>query len=380
MINFQQIGTFLGTKEVVHKIIAYALLILWIYFLQGFLFLFFLTFIFAYLFLSGWEFLKYQIDSILQKRCRNDMTGKKICRFIPLNLVIIIEYIVFITFLVFIFSSITPTLIKELWDLPETFPVIEDQLKIVNNKVAEVQILNSEIGLSWEEIITTKDIAVLENIWEKVKSFGAVFLQVVLGFILSFIFIIDRDRLQKYLWGIKKSSFSFIYKEYNTIFDKIIKSFGIIFKAQATIAFANALLTTIGLIGIGLIHGGSFPYLLTLALIVFICWFVPVIGVFISSIPILFVAYSVIGGYTVVVEIVLLVLIIHMIEAYYLNPKIVSRFIEVPMSITFIILIISEHFFWVAGLLIGISLFYFIVGLLQDVNKNILKTKKLVKK
>jgi len=47
----------------------------------------------------------------------------------------------------------------------------------------------------------------------------------------------------------------------------------------------------------------------------------------------------------VLVTIVMLIIIIHMIEAYYLNPKIVSSFLEVPVSLTFIILIISEHFF-----------------------------------
>lgn len=380
MVNLQQIGAFLGTKEVIHKIIAYTLLILAIYFLQGFLFLFFLTFIFSYLFLSSWEFLKVKIDTLLKKRCSSDKTGKKVCRFIPLNLVILIEYIVFLTFLVFIFSSITPKLVNELWELPNTVPFLADQVNIITDKVEEVKTLNSEIGLGVQEILSENDIDVVVNIWEKIKSFGVVFLQVVLAFILSFIFIVDRERLKKYLLGIKKSSFNFLYKEYKIIFDKIIKSFGIIFKAQATIAFVNAVLTTIGLIGIGLIHGWSFPYLLTLALIVFICGFIPVLWVFISSIPILFVAYSIIGGYTVVIEIILLIAIVHVIEAYYLNPKIVSRFIEVPMSLTFIILIISEHFFWIAWLLIGISCFYFFVGVMQDINKNLLKNARLAKK
>lgn len=380
MVNLQQIGAFLGTKEVIHKIIAYTLLILAIYFLQGFLFLFFLTFIFSYLFLSSWEFLKGKIDGILKKRCKNDKTGKKVCRFIPLNLVILIEYIVFLTFLVFIFSSITPKLVNELWELPNTVPFLADQVNIITDKVEEVKTLNSEIGLGVQEILSENDIDVVVNIWEKIKSFGVVFLQVVLAFVLSFIFIVDRERLKKYLLGIKKSSFNFLYKEYKIIFDKIIKSFGIIFKAQATIALVNAVLTTIWLIGIGLIHGGSFPYLLTLALIVFICGFIPVLWVFISSIPILFVAYSIIGGYTVVIEIILLIAIVHVIEAYYLNPKIVSRFIEVPMSLTFIILIISEHFFWIAWLLIGISCFYFFVGVMQDINKNLLKNARLAKK
>lgn len=44
--------------------------------------------------------------------------------------------------------------------------------------------------------------------------------------------------------------------------------------------------------------------------------------------------------------------IVHAIEAYILNPKIVSSYIDFPVFITFIILIVSEHFFGLVGLLI----------------------------
>jgi predicted PurR-regulated permease PerM len=47
----------------------------------------------------------------------------------------------------------------------------------------------------------------------------------------------------------------------------------------------------------------------------------------------------------IIVAILLLIAIVHIIEAYYLNPKIVSSFLELPVSLTFIILIVSEHFF-----------------------------------
>ena len=39
-------------------------------------------------------------------------------------------------------------------------------------------------------------------------------------------------------------------------------------------------------------------------------------------------------------------------EAYFLNPKIVSHLFELPVSLTFVILIVSEHIFGIAGLLI----------------------------
>jgi len=46
--------------------------------------------------------------------------------------------------------------------------------------------------------------------------------------------------------------------------------------------------------------------------------------------------------------IVLLIVIVHIVEAYYLNPKIVSSFLKIPVSLTFVILLVSEHFFGLA--------------------------------
>jgi predicted PurR-regulated permease PerM len=112
-------------------------------------------------------------------------------------------------------------------------------------------------------------------------------------------------------------------------------------------------------------------------------WFIPVVWVFISSIPVLIVWFSAAWSIPIILAIILLILIIHMIEAYYLNPRIVSNFLELPVSLTFVILFIWEHLFWIAGLLVWVSLFYFLTELFKDVDKAITskhKVKKLEKK
>jgi len=153
----------------------------------------------------------------------------------------------------------------------------------------------------------------------------------------------DRDKLNSYLANIKKSNFKFLHAEYAIIFEKVVKSFGLILRAQSMIAFANAILTVLGLIIISVFCGQLFPFLLTLGLIVFVFGFVPVLWVFISSIPILFIAYST-YGMSAAVAVIILILVVHAIEAYYLNPKIVSSYLELPVSMTFVILLVSELF------------------------------------
>ena len=72
---------------------------------------------------------------------------------------------------------------------------------------------------------------------------GAIFFKAVLAMVLSFIFIVDRDKLATYLAGIKKSNFKFLYAEYAIIFEKVVKSFGLILRVQSMIALANTILT-----------------------------------------------------------------------------------------------------------------------------------------
>ncbi len=67
----------------------------------------------------------------------------------------------------------------------------------------------------------------------------------------------------------------------------------------------------------------------------------------------------------------LMIAIVHAVEAYYLNPKIVSSYVHFPMFITFVILIISEHFFGLIGLLIGVPLFSIVISLIEDIDRYI---------
>jgi predicted PurR-regulated permease PerM len=209
-------------------------------------------------------------------------------------------------------------------------------------------------------------------------------LNIISALILSFIFIVDRKKMSAYLFKIKESNFWFLYSEYKILFDKIIKSFWLILKAQSMVAFANATITIIWLLIVGFVFSTpdvpTFPYILTLWLIVFIFGFVPVLGVILSSIPIMVIWYITYWDFMIIPIIVLLITIVHIIEAYYLNPKIVSSFLKLPMSLTFVILLVSWKMLWIAGLLIGISIFYFSMWLLKDFDSMIWKNKKKIEK
>lgn len=357
------------------KITAYVLLILAFYLLQDFLLIFFLTFVFAYLFLTFGEYLKHKFDCFIEKILRSKKEVHFLKNFFSLNIIIIFLYLSFIGVIFFALSDMLPKLVSELKDLPKYIPILKEPVSMVADKLEEIKNINSEIGGSIYEVFSKQNIDIFLEIFERVKKFGALFLQVLLSLLLSYIFIADREKLADFLKWIQSSNFSFLYTEYKTIIEKIVKTFGLVFKAQSMIAFTNAVLTTIGLFIIGLTHYSSFPFLYTLWIMVFICGFIPVLGTFISSVPILIIGYATFHTWSIILEVVLLISFIHALEAYYLNPKIVSSFINLPVSLTFLVLILSEHFMGFAGLVIWISSFYLILELLRDADKIITKSK-----
>jgi len=56
--------------------------------------------------------------------------------------------------------------------------------------------------------------------------------------------------------------------------------------------------------------------------------------------------------------------VLHAIEAYFLNPKLMSAKTDLPIFYTFMVILFSEHFLGVWGLIIGIPLFMFLLDIL----------------
>ncbi len=378
MEAIKKIGAIITHKKFLKKLAAYLLLILAFYVLQDILLVFFLTFIFGYLIFSLWEFFKSKIDRFFDVLFQTKDYKRLFKQAFSLNVIIIIEYILLFLFFLVLFSQVLPQLIRELYDLSKTMPFLQNEIQNITDRLEEIRLFNTELWGSITQIITEQDIQVVKDILLRLKSVWTVFVEVFLSLILSIVVIFDREKILHYFSGMKKSSFKFLYEEYDLIFERGLKSFWLILKAQSMIAFTNAILTTIGLFIIGFVYGTWFPFILSLALMVFVLWFVPVLGTFLSSIPLVLIAYLYVGWINAALTVVALVFIVHTIEAYYLNPKIFSSFLELPVSLTFIILIVSEHFLWIAGLLIGVSLFYFIVWVLADADSMISKTKKKV--
>lgn len=358
------------------KAFAFATLALVIWALQDFLFIFLITFLFAFLFsdLAEYGKTKFAKLSLLAKH----KSLKRILEYISTeNILIILIYIVFLVGIFIVISGFIPRIIEEskglLRDIPQMTSHISWIIGNIQNSVPfDLGIDNFTDSLLSKDTLQTTFTNVVDNL----KVTGIFLGKIVIGLVLSFVFLMDRHKISNYLSSIKGGNFEFLYDEYAIIFSKIGKGFGLIFKAQAIIAFVNAVLTVIGLTIISFIHGGDmFPYIATIALMVFIFGFVPVLGFIISSIPMLLIGYNY-GGATIIISVMVMIGVVHSIEAYYLNPKIVSSYTDFPVFITFLVLLLSEHLFGMVGFLIGIPLFYILMDVLEDIDRFITKIRK----
>ncbi len=375
MNTFKKIYKLLLNKVLLQKIFAYILLILVIFLLKDFTLVLFLTFLFSYLFFNFWSFLKGKFDDFIAKILRNKNQIKFFKKFISLYAIIIFLYLFFVWTIFFALFDLLPKLTHELKELPKLVPALKEPISMIISKLEEIKNINSEIGWSINEIFSKQNMDIALQVLDKIKTFWTIFVKILISLILSYIFIVDRDELQKYLKQIKNSNFWFLYDEYKNIFQKITKTFWLVFKAQSMIALVNWVLTTVWLLIVWFIFWQTFPFLYTIAIIVFICWFIPVLGTFISSIPILIIWYTTYQDISIIFAVVSLITFVHAVEAYYLNPKIVASYTKLPLSLTFLILILSEHFMWFAWLVIWISSFYLLLEILKDTDLIISKSK-----
>ena len=189
-------------------------------------------------------------------------------------------------------------------------------------------------------------------------DFSHFILQLLLAIILSLFFLLEKPRLVAFTRKFKESKLSDFYHEIEFFGGKFARTFGKVIEAQFIIAIVNCSLSVIALSIMG------FPQLFGLAIMIFFLGLIPVAGVIISLVPLSLIAYS-IGGFIQVVYIAITVAIIHGIEAYILNPKLMSSKTDLPIFYTFIVLIFSEHFFGVWGLIIGIPIFVFLLDVLE---------------
>ncbi|MHC6180374.1 AI-2E family transporter [Clostridium sp. JNZ X4-2] len=324
------------SKESVKRVLFFIGLMLFFYWSKSVFDIFLLTFLFSYIINS--------IQNLVLKKVTKVTAAKE-------KITTIILYALLFLSIILIVVGFVPQLIN--------------QTKYIINNISEFK-PNSNSDTAQKYLI---DILSQIDIKSYLKSGFNISLQlatnigkwsinIFISIMLSLFFMLEKHKVISFLEKFKSSKISGLYK-YLCFFGKnFLNSFGKVIQAQILIAFFN---TIISVIMLSILH---FPQIVTIGFMIFILSLIPIAGVIISLIPLCIIAFS-IGGFTKVIYVLIMIAIIHAIESYILNPKLMSSKMELPIFFTFIVLIVSEHLMGIWGLLLGIPLFMFILDLLD---------------
>lgn len=290
---------------------------------------------------------------------------------------ILITFFYILLALIFIFAirDIGPALINDLINLLQSLSQkfsIDMGIDNIKETLWQWQTLSYQVGDLINIISPTADAG---NLLQQLFRIWGIFFQVVLAYILSYVWLLEQEKVQLYFAQLKKWPFAFFYNDLRIIFEKITRSFWLVFHAQSQIALANTLLTVLGLVIIGIIYGQTsltgesyvFPYLLALWAITFLTSFIPILWVFIGGIPIIFAWVTTYPSLSIIAAIVLMLFIIHTIEGYFLNPRLVGHSLNIPAPIIFLILFVSEHLMGISGFFLGVPIYLLVMELFSSI-------------
>lgn len=336
-------------KDITKRIIILSFLGLFLYITKSMINLFLLTFIFT--------FFMYSIQKSLSKRTKKFVRIKQ--RFI-----IIILYLLFALGIALVLYKYVPELIKQTQDIAKKIAIFYEEAKVTPPENPILKYLYDQTQDIDFKSFANQGVGIIFKQANAVKNLS---LDILFSVILSLFFLLEKNRIIRFTSRFKTSKISFIYNEIEYFGSKFSNSFGKVLEAQVVIAFVNSILSVVALWIMG------FPQVFALGIMIFFLGLIPVAGVFISLIPLGMIAYS-IGGFKMIIYVLIMIAILHALEAYFLNPKLMSSKTELPIFYTFFILIFSEHFFGVWGLIIGIPIFMFILDLL-DINQETKNTE-----
>ncbi|MBI5624109.1 MAG: AI-2E family transporter [Elusimicrobia bacterium] len=176
-----------------------------------------------------------------------------------------------------------------------------------------------------------------------------------MSIIFSYLFLLSVPAFSAGVRALETSRLSEAYREVGPSIAQFAKLMGRAFEAQTLIAVANTAVTAVGMALLGI------PNIGILSVAVFLCSFIPVAGVFISTAPICLAGLIMDGGgLRTAGGVVLMVAVVHMVEAYVLNPRIYGHHMKMnPLAVLFG-LVLAEHLVGVWGLVIAVPLMTYV--------------------
>ncbi|HEY2493500.1 MAG TPA: AI-2E family transporter [Paenibacillus sp.] len=323
----------------IRRLIVLLFAVMVLYLFKSMMNLILITFIITYL--------VNRVYSFLTRRLRDDLR-------ISRKFIIIVLYVSVVGLMIIGAYKYAPKLIWQLNELVQQVivfysrPFEPTEYKVVNyimetlRKIDVVSYLDQGLNL----LVKT------------ISDIGQWGFDIGIAIIMSLFFMLEKEKVTHFTANFKESKIVYIYDELAYFGKKFVFSFGKVIEVQFMISLINCIISTFFLWTMG------FTNLFGLAIMIFLFGLVPVVGVFVSLIPLCAIAFK-IGGIAKIVYVLIMVAGLHAFEAYFMNPKFMSSKTHLPIFYTFTVLIVAEHFFGVWGLILGVPIFMFLLDLLE---------------
>jgi len=164
-------------------------------------------------------------------------------------------------------------------------------------------------------------------------------------------FSIDAQAIVRYFLSLVPVEYA---ADARLLLERIDRSLSGVVRGQVTICVVNGLLTGIGLV----VFGVKFAFLLATVATVFSL--IPIFGTILSSVPIVVIALA--DGFQKGLAILLWIIGIHALEAYFLNPKIMGSAARIHPIIVAFSLIAGEKLFGLVGALFAVPVASIVVA------------------
>ncbi|TYC50194.1 AI-2E family transporter [Weissella muntiaci] len=281
---------------------------------------------------------------------------------IPYPLAVIATFLLAIGLLVLAIDYIVPVLYSQAILIPDAiiqglkeYPVLANY---ANELISKLDIVK-QISTNWQSWAT--------QTLHTVGYVGDTVLMVLLSIFMSFIFALTRFRIDAFGRQFLNSNHPKFFGNIYYLSSKFVAHLGAIIEVQLKISIINTILTVIGLLFIGM------PSPFVMGMIVLILGLVPVAGVLISIIPLSMMAF-VTGGIWMFIEVIILIVIIHSFESYFLHPRLMAGRTHLPIFVTFVTLIVMERLLGAWGLIVGVPIVSFFLDVFGVQTMRVRKT------
>jgi predicted PurR-regulated permease PerM len=283
---------------------------------------------------------------------------KLLHRILPRPIAILIAFLLMLALLVFVLYFVVFVAIQQLVLLVNFIqsviqhPTSYSQFQFILDWLSKAGISPTQFNVSTQQVLSYVESAI-NGVVPLISSIFGVFINGIILASLCVYFMTDGGRI---IYWLRHKTPLKQRKQISSLLDMIEKSLGGYIRGQVILAVIVTAIISIGAMIIGV------PYVILLAVIVFICEFIPIIGAYISGVIAILISLTM-GWQTALIMVIFISIVNGVLEGQILAPRILGQSIGLHPIISITALLIGSQLFGVLGAVLAAPL----AGILQAI-------------